>query len=264
MAKSKKSGRKKRRSGKQDKARNVDSAPAPISKQIEDVAARAPLPLAETPLEASPQPAAEEVVQAYYDAPATASPSDSTPAEERTEPISQSDEIGTAPALEEPAAPVADVKPILRGAALWRRLGAAFYDVLFLTLLCGGIIGFTIGWMFVSFAQPIDPSGNGFDPLEAKHYLLKAVLLCAVCSWLYSTLFESRWIGGTIGKLLFNLRVRDLDGRPISFLRANARFASKFITALTLGIGMLSGIFKANRQTLHDRISKTLVVHELS
>ncbi len=54
--------------------------------------------------------------------------------------------------------------------------------------------------------------------------------------------------------------VTDIDGNRISFGRANARFWSKIISGMILGIGFLMAAFTEKKQGLHDMIAGTLVI----
>ena len=59
---------------------------------------------------------------------------------------------------------------------------------------------------------------------------------------------------------LATIEVTGESGARISWLRANARYWSKAISFLMLGIGFLMVAFTARRQALHDMVAGTLVV----
>lgn len=81
-------------------------------------------------------------------------------------------------------------------------------------------------------------------------------------AWLYNALFEcSKW-QGTVGKRVLGLRVVDLSGNRISFLRASGRHFSKMVSRFTLMIGYLMIFWTKRKQALHDKMAKTLVVHD--
>lgn len=88
-------------------------------------------------------------------------------------------------------------------------------------------------------------------------------LLEIVFLWLYFTILESSSWQGTVGKKLLGLKVVDLNGQRISFLRANARYFSKYISFILLGIGFLMVAFTSKKQGLHDKIAGTLVIKEV-
>ncbi|KZE37460.1 hypothetical protein AV656_12905 [Bhargavaea cecembensis] len=58
---------------------------------------------------------------------------------------------------------------------------------------------------------------------------LSGFLLITVPVSLYFTLADSRIGGGSYGKRITSIRVRDLNGRPLSFLHSAARTALKFM-----------------------------------
>jgi uncharacterized RDD family membrane protein YckC len=71
---------------------------------------------------------------------------------------------------------------------------------------------------------------------------------------------ESSARQATIGKSLLGLKVTDLDGNRISFLRAIGRYFAKILSALILLIGFIMVAFTEKKQGLHDMIAGTLVV----
>lgn len=78
-------------------------------------------------------------------------------------------------------------------------------------------------------------------------------------AWLYEAAFTSGGWQGTPGKRLLGLRVTDLEGRRISFLRATGRHFAKIISALLLMIGYIMAGITERKQALHDMIAGTLV-----
>jgi uncharacterized RDD family membrane protein YckC len=65
---------------------------------------------------------------------------------------------------------------------------------------------------------------------------------------------------GTLGKMVFRLRVTDLNGARISFARATGRFFAKILSGMILNIGYIMAGFTERKQALHDMIAGTLVV----
>src|SRR5687767_11943654 len=61
----------------------------------------------------------------------------------------------------------------------------------------------------------------------------QASLASAVFGWLYFAGFESM-MGGTPGKLVLGLRVANVSGGDISFLRATGRYFAKILSGLIL------------------------------
>ena len=82
--------------------------------------------------------------------------------------------------------------------------------------------------------------------------------------WLYFALQESSSTQATIGKKMVGIYVTDMDGNRISFLRATGRYFATMLYIFTAGIAFIVAIIMAGRtarkQTLHDKISDTVVV----
>jgi uncharacterized RDD family membrane protein YckC len=85
-------------------------------------------------------------------------------------------------------------------------------------------------------------------------------LVSVVFSWLYYTLLESSRAQATPGKMLLGIVVIDLPGQRISWARANARYWSKYISAIIFYIGYIMAGFTSKKQALHDMIAGTLVI----
>lgn len=122
-------------------------------------------------------------------------------------------------------------------ASFLRRAAAGIIDGLLI-----GNIGKFVGTMF-------------FSPED-----LKLVGFSATLGWLYFALMESSKQQGTIGKIFMKIKVTDLNGNKVNFLKASIRHFSKLLSAIILGIGYLMVLWTDRRQALHDIIAKTLVV----
>ncbi len=79
---------------------------------------------------------------------------------------------------------------------------------------------------------------------------------------LYFPLAECSERQATFGKRAMGLRVTNLQGGRISFLRACERSLAKIASYLTLMIGFLMANFTAKHQALHDMIAGTLVISD--
>ncbi len=68
--------------------------------------------------------------------------------------------------------------------------------------------------------------------------------------------------GGSPGKLLFNMRVVDsATGSNIGYGRVLVREVLGFwLDWFTLGIGLIMGIFRADKRALHDLVASTQVL----
>lgn len=87
-------------------------------------------------------------------------------------------------------------------------------------------------------------------------------LLVLLVGWLYYALMESSVYQATLGKMVFDLKVTDLDKKPVSFLRASARFFGKILSGMILGIGFLMIAFTDKKQGLHDKLAGCLVIRK--
>jgi len=90
------------------------------------------------------------------------------------------------------------------------------------------------------------------------------LLLIQLVSWLYFAAFESSPWQATPGKKVMGLRVTDLQGRRLSFIRASGRYFGKIISSLLFGIGFLMAGFTEKKQALHDMLAGCLVLKDPS
>jgi uncharacterized RDD family membrane protein YckC len=138
----------------------------------------------------------------------------------------------------------------------WRLLAMLVDSLLLIAVGCfiGLFIGITMGIFFAFLG--LDPAtiqalaslvSNGFGVLTG---------------WLYFAIMEASPWQATLGKRLFNIRVTNLDGERITFLRATGRFFAKYISALICLIGYFMAAFTERRQGLHDMLAGTLVLRD--
>jgi uncharacterized RDD family membrane protein YckC len=78
-------------------------------------------------------------------------------------------------------------------------------------------------------------------------------------SWLYEAFMESSSYQATLGKMIFGMKVTDLNGSRISFGRATGRHFAKWFSAMILFIGYIMVGFTERKQGLHDLLAGTLV-----
>jgi uncharacterized RDD family membrane protein YckC len=81
-----------------------------------------------------------------------------------------------------------------------------------------------------------------------------------VLPWLYYALMESSPWQATLGKRAFQLKVTDLDGRRLNFIRASLRHFAKLISEFAFMLGFVLAGFTPRRQALHDLLSRCLVL----
>jgi uncharacterized RDD family membrane protein YckC len=78
-------------------------------------------------------------------------------------------------------------------------------------------------------------------------------------SWLYEAFMLSSPYQATLGKMIFGMKVTDIDDDRISFARASGRHFAKWLSGMILGIGYIMVAFTERKQGLHDMLATTLV-----
>jgi uncharacterized RDD family membrane protein YckC len=148
-------------------------------------------------------------------------------------------------------------------AGFWLRVVAHIIDKMVLAI--PGVI--LSVWSAVRiFSVPWNELENvdSWDDLQPLIGLLSTFLIVAVVqslfNWLYFALMESSSRQATLGKLALGIKVTDLEGRRLSFLRATGRHCGKILSGLILGIGFIMAGLSAKKQALHDMLANTLVV----
>jgi uncharacterized RDD family membrane protein YckC len=122
-------------------------------------------------------------------------------------------------------------------ARLRSRYGAFLIDVLFCLVLwfMGALMVGSVGFEFNRW--------NGLALLAAYFALLPATPMQA-----------------TPGKRAFNIRITDLDGKPLTVARSMARFAASIPSLAFLGLGFVVAAWTRRRQAAHDLVARTLVL----
>jgi uncharacterized RDD family membrane protein YckC len=141
-----------------------------------------------------------------------------------------------------PDASAAD--PQLPAPRLWRRLAAMVYDGL---LLFAVLMLATVPWLALS---------GGDIPAGGARHAYRAWLLLIGCGF-----FALFWrLGGqTLGMRAWRLQARSAQG-GLSWRQAWLRSVAALLSWLPAGLGFLWSLADANRQTWHDRLSKTHLV----
>lgn len=115
------------------------------------------------------------------------------------------------------------------------------------------IIFFILSWL------------SGWILIYSSLSLLKIGIISLIINYLIYIVYEiylTSKYGGTLGKLLMKIKVVDSKGDLLSILDSTARYFSKWVSSLTLGIGYLMIIWDKKKQALHDKIAKTYVVDD--
>lgn len=168
-------------------------------------------------------------------------------------------DIAAAPA---PAAAVAYTTvpaTAARYGGFWIRVVAAIIDAIIVRIpvhIVGAMLGLSglaaggmgLGGLGHGAALPFMIFGGG----------VLAVLTIAG-SWLYEAFMLSSPYQATLGKMIFGMKVTDLNGNRVSFARATGRHFAKYLSGIILCIGYIMVGFTERKQGLHDMIAGTLV-----
>jgi hypothetical protein len=87
-------------------------------------------------------------------------------------------------------------------------------------------------------------------------FLINLLLAVTYFAW-----FHSSGAQATPGKRVFGIKVTNLEGERISFLRGVWRYVATFFSGIILCIGYLMAAFTEKRQALHDMMAGTVVVN---
>ncbi len=146
-----------------------------------------------------------------------------------------------------------------RGAAryggFWIRFVAVIIDAI--------VVGLVTGPVSLIIGAALGLAGHAVSMPNEGAQLASFVITFAfstLANWIYEAAMESSKYQATLGKMALGLKVTDLEGRRISFLRATARHFAKILSGLILMIGFIMAGFTERKQGLHDMIAGTLVV----
>ena len=151
-------------------------------------------------------------------------------------------------------------------AGFWLRFVALIIDYIIIYVVQSLVFVPVLGLMGISFASKIDDMETMSDA-EKMGMIGSMVamggataLLMTIISLLYWSLMESSKYQATVGKLALGIRVTDLDGNSLDFVKALIRNICKIISQMILFIGFIMAGFTEKKQGLHDIIAGTLVV----
>jgi len=135
----------------------------------------------------------------------------------------------------------------------WIRVVAVIIDAVLLRVVVA-----PIGIIFGGLGMAGMMTGLPHRGLRLLGGGLTAILLI-FGSWLYEAFMESSSYQATLGKMIFGMKVTDLNGNRISFERATGRHFAKWLSGMILGIGYIMVAFTERKQGLHDLLAGTLV-----
>ena len=135
-------------------------------------------------------------------------------------------------------------------AGFGRRLAALLYDALLLAAL---LMIFTGGALFFTHGAAVVPATAG-----AWVYLYRAGLVLLITGYYLSNWLRS---GQTLGMRAWRLRVVSDSGRPLTWKAAVLRALFGAVAWAPAALGVLWLYLDPDHLALHDRLSKTRVVH---
>jgi uncharacterized RDD family membrane protein YckC len=151
----------------------------------------------------------------------------------------------------------APVSPSFHGyGGFWIRVVAALID--------GAVTGIVLGPVFFLLIGLTAVAG-GAGPRAVNEGLGVIVMLVIFplmigIPWIYSAAMESSKYQATLGKMALGLKVTDLYGNRISFLRATGRHFGKMVSGMVMYVGFIMVGLTQRKQGLHDMLAGTLVV----
>jgi uncharacterized RDD family membrane protein YckC len=93
-------------------------------------------------------------------------------------------------------------------------------------------------------------------------FVIYLLILLASIGWtIYNRWYQGGTTGQSLGKKVLNLRlVSEETGQPIGMLMAFVRDICHFVDGIICYVGFLFPLWDAKRQTLADKIVKTVVI----
>jgi uncharacterized RDD family membrane protein YckC len=145
--------------------------------------------------------------------------------------------------------------------ARWpRRIGSAVIDFLVITVL-------SVPFLAPTLSRVVDESTEANPATFTAGEIRSLTIITIAVQIVYFTGMHA-WRGATVGKMATRtVLVRD-EGQPVTFGVAFTRavtlvginFISGFLLLIPAIVNMLSPLWSPQRQTLHDRLAKTIVV----
>jgi uncharacterized RDD family membrane protein YckC len=136
----------------------------------------------------------------------------------------------------------------------WIRVVAAIVDGVLLRVVVAPV-GMIFGGLGLAGGMMTGMPHMGFGLLGGGI----TIVLVLFGSWLYEAFMESSSYQATLGKMIFGMKVTDLNGNRISFERATGRHFAKWLSGMLLCIGFIMVGLTERKQGLHDLLAGTLV-----
>ncbi len=169
--------------------------------------------------------------------------------------------VAVAPSAPPPSYSYGAPAVAMRYGGFWVRFVAFIIDCIVVGLV-------TAPFRFLFFAAGMNH--RGFEDFDPSHMAMAASIIAAnaTLSLAATLIYEAGMVSSskqaTLGKMVFRMKVTDLNGQRLSFLHAVGRYFAKWVSSITLCIGYIMVAFTERKQGLHDMIAGTLVVQEQS
>lgn len=139
-------------------------------------------------------------------------------------------------------------------AGFWRRFVAILVDGFIIT------IPILIITSILVFNELNTAYNNGYYTEPSNSITGWGYLLGLAINIIYfAGMHASKW-QATIGKKMMGIKVTDMNGNRISFLRAVGRLFGTYVSTIILYIGFIMAGLTEKKQALHDMIASTLVM----
>lgn len=133
-------------------------------------------------------------------------------------------------------------------AGFWRRFWATIIDGFLLTII-------TVAPLFLIYGDEYWSA-----PVFVMGFwdvMISYVMPLALTVWFWSRL------AATPGKMILDIKVVDAStGKNLTVGQSIGRYFAYIPSILALGIGFLWMLFDPKKQTWHDKLAKTIVIHE--
>lgn len=133
---------------------------------------------------------------------------------------------------------------IIKGpAGFWRRLGAATADFMLCLVL--------YALLYIGAVKTLDHLESDMA-LDIFQQVIPGFFIFL---FLYHLISEATPLQATPGKLLFDIRVFDRNGRRAGVISTLLRHLAKLLTLLTAGVGFIIAAFRKDKLAMHDLLS---------
>lgn len=138
-------------------------------------------------------------------------------------------------------------------AGFWLRFVAIVLDQLSILIIFAviGVMG------TIALAAIVAPESRGVTQIVLS---IAMNIVSTITAWLYFAFMESSKYQGTLGKIILGIKVTDINGQKVTFLRATGRHFGKIISAIIFLGGFIMAGFTEKKQALHDIMAGCLVV----